>query len=78
MIERSNFKLLWCHNIKMTHPGVGVSFNNPPLLLKCCFQMALYFQSVDNNPLKISDEKWQAFLKSLYLYCDIVRSGMTL
>ena len=32
----------------------------------------LYFQSVDDNPLYSSAERWQAFLKSLYLMVTMI------
>ena len=45
----------------------------------------LYFQSVDDNPLYLSAERWQVFLKSLYLYIvslwhnnELIRIGVNM
>ena len=58
----------------MTHPAhphlcgdddeLGVPFNTFETALK----WLLYFQSVDNNQLKLNAERQKAFLKSLYLF----------
>ena len=51
---------------------MGVSFISSPLSFETTTDIllskALHFQTVDNNPLYLSAEAWQAFLKSLYLY----------
>ena len=50
-----------------------VSFNRTPLSFETAFTWLLYFQSVANNPLWLSAERWQAFLKSLYLLYEKYR-----
>ena len=46
--------------------------------LKFRFQWLLYFQTAENNPPLLNAERWQAFLKSLYLSSSVCSCNCSL